>query len=64
MTTAAKALIWSAVIALYALAAATGWLDEDVARTMFIVLPVLMWTSIRASRGCAPCGLFRRAGGE
>ena len=52
------ALLWAAVIMIFALAVAFGLVEEEPARTMFIVLPVLAWATISAR----PC-LQRRAGG-
>lgn len=50
-----KALIWAAVILGFALAASAGFVSDDLALVMLIILPVLAWLSIGGARNRATC---------
>ncbi|WP_340587464.1 hypothetical protein [Erythrobacter alti] len=54
-----KALVWAGAIILFALLAASGLVENETARTMLIILPVLAWTTLGNARGCAPCPIIR-----
>lgn len=57
-----RALAWAAAIMAVALASAIGWVSEDFAQTMVIVLPIMAVMSLRDAGGCAPCPLFSGKG--
>ncbi|MGB3794891.1 MAG: hypothetical protein WA957_01145 [Alteraurantiacibacter sp.] len=62
MSTITKALAWAAVIIGFAVAAASGLVENDVAQVMTITLPGLAWATI-GNRVSTPCPLGRKAGG-
>ena len=47
-----KAIIWGAIIIIFAIVAAMGPVENDTARTMLIILPVLAWSTISGQRSC------------
>ncbi len=49
-----QSLIWALVIVIVAVANGAGWIENDAARTMLIVLPLLAFLATMRSRGC--CG--------
>ena len=52
-----SALAWAAAILLVAVLRALGAIDEDMATTLLVTLPVVAWLSLQ-DRPCC----FRRAG--
>lgn len=63
MSTVTKAIIWAAAIIIFAILAATGLVEEDMARTMLIILPILAWTTISGQWSCRLCLRNRKENG-
>ena len=47
-----KGLIWAAAILFNAIGNYLGWIADDTAQTMFIVLPVVAVMTLRDETGC------------
>ncbi len=52
MSRITKAIVWGAVIITFAIVSAMGLVENDTARTMLIILPVLAWATISGQRSC------------
>lgn len=46
-------LCWAAAIILLAVANAAGWVADDAAQTLFIVLPIVAVMTMGRARSCA-----------
>ncbi len=58
MSKTMQAIAWAAVIIRFAIAAVSGWVENDMAQMMMITLPGLAWATI-GNRASAPCPLTR-----
>ena len=52
MKTCLSALTWAAAMLLVAYTRALGAIDEDMASTLLIVLPIMAWLSLQGRLSC------------
>ena len=55
-----SALAWAAAILLVAFLRSLGAIDEDMATTLFVTLPIVAWLSLQGRMCCLRFGDLRR----